>query len=163
MNAELNESTRRILLERCNAMLAAANFQSPTQQQAWQDYRNALQDMDTTVPNPVFPATPNEPTFPLTAEQLTQRTRKDDARPYAATIPDWSTWTPAQVDTNITNLIFSGKTLAQVETDIDNLPATIAGMKTGLKSAAAQIITIRNILIKMGQLEAVLRDETFRF
>lgn len=77
-------------------------------------------------------------------------------------LPDWASWTAQEATDNITNAIFGGKTLAQIETDIDNLPATIAGMKTGLKSAAAQIITIRTLLTFIAKAIVYIRDYTLR-
>ena len=74
MTPEENENARKILLERANAILHVANFLDTTQQQNWKTYRNALQDMDTTVEFPVFPATPDEPVYPFTVGQVTERT-----------------------------------------------------------------------------------------
>lgn len=70
----------------------------------------------------------------------------------------WWTWTAAEAETNIRGMIFNGKDLAGVELDIDGLPATIAGMKTGLKQAAAQIITLRTICIALAKMDVFLRN-----
>lgn len=43
------------------------------QRQEWITYRNALQDMDASVPTPIFPQIPAEPIFPLTAGQISER------------------------------------------------------------------------------------------
>src|SRR3990172_1129298 len=66
-------------------------------------------------------------------------------------LPDWSTWTALEAEAAVRAAIFAGNSLVTAQSQIDTLPATIAGMKTGLKSAANEIITIRNILEKMAK------------
>lgn len=73
MNVNFSESTRRILLQRCHIVLSADDYLSSAQKTAWIAYRDALQDMDTTIGNPVFPIQPDEPSFPLQLEQITLR------------------------------------------------------------------------------------------
>lgn len=68
-----DNNTRIILLARCHAILSADDFLSTAQKQAWIAYRDALQDMDTTIANPIFPTIPDEPTFPLTVQQQSIR------------------------------------------------------------------------------------------
>lgn len=75
-------------------------------------------------------------------------------------LPDWAAYTAAEAVAAIHDAIFAGATLATVQAQIDALPATIAGMKTGLKSAAAEIITTRNLLEKMAKAIVYLRDRT---
>lgn len=73
-------------------------------------------------------------------------------------LPDWATDTAQQAADRITNAIFNGQTLAQVQTSIDNLPNSFPGMKTGLKQAADAIITIRAILTNIAKAVVFLRD-----
>ena len=75
-------------------------------------------------------------------------------------LPDWAEYTAAEAVAAIHGAIFAGATLATVNAQIDALPATIAGMKTGLKSAAAEIITIRATMEKMAKAIVYLRDRT---
>lgn len=77
-------------------------------------------------------------------------------------LPNYSTWTPNEAQDNITAMILAGKTLAQINTDIDNLPNTIAGMKTGLKSVAQGIVNLRTVLAIIGKLVILLRNVAIR-
>lgn len=80
---------------------------------------------------------------------------------YAALNGWWSDTATGTVD-RITNAIFGGKSETQLHADIDALPATIAGMKTGLKSAASAIIATRTILTYMARAIVFLRDYAIR-
>lgn len=75
-------------------------------------------------------------------------------------LPEWATYTTAEAVDAIHNAIFAGATLATVNAQIDALPATIAGMRTGLKAVVAEIITERGILEKMAKVVVYLRDRT---
>lgn len=103
----LHENTRKILIKRCLDVLNSRNFLSSEQQTEWINYRNALQDLDTSIESPVFPVPPTEPTYPITAEQITQRTRQDSSKPFANSIPNWATWTQndwtAHFDANLSD------------------------------------------------------------
>ncbi len=73
-------------------------------------------------------------------------------------LPDWATWTAEEAAQHITGAIFAGKTLAQVDADIDLLPATVAGMRTGLHQAAAALIAVRVILTALARAVIYLRN-----
>jgi hypothetical protein len=73
-------------------------------------------------------------------------------------LPNWATWTAAEAETNVTNAIFNGATLAQVDAQIDALPASVAGMRTGLHQMAAAIVGIRGILSAMARAIIYLRN-----
>lgn len=75
-------------------------------------------------------------------------------------LPDWAAYTTTEAVAAIHNAIFSGATLATVNAQIDALPVTIAGMKTGLKAVVAEIITIRATMEKMAKAVVYLRDRT---
>lgn len=75
-------------------------------------------------------------------------------------LPEWAAYTTSEAVAAIHAAILGGDTLAQAQAKVDALPATIAGMKTGLKSAAAEIVAIRNILEKMSKIIVYLRDRT---
>lgn len=66
------EQNRKRLLEKAQLIINSSIFLD-NERDAWDAYKNALQDMDTTTANPVFPATPPEPTYPITVEQRSQR------------------------------------------------------------------------------------------
>lgn len=73
-------------------------------------------------------------------------------------LPDWANWTGAQAENHIHNAILNGKTLAQLEQDIDGLPATVEGMKIGLKQVAAALVDIRSILEKLAKAIIYIRN-----
>lgn len=73
-------------------------------------------------------------------------------------LPNYATWTPQESYDNTFNAIFNGANQATVDAQIDALPNTVAGMKTGLKALAAEIITIRLILANVLKMIAYLRN-----
>lgn len=73
-------------------------------------------------------------------------------------LPSWATWTASEAESFVSSNIFGGLTQAQVDSQIDALPATIAGMKTGLKQASAAILSIRSILMAMAKAIVYLRN-----
>jgi hypothetical protein len=73
-------------------------------------------------------------------------------------LPNWSTWTAAETETNITNLIFNGNTQAQQEAVANALPFTQAGMRQGFVNAVDNIIAIRSILVQMAKAIVYIRD-----
>lgn len=73
-------------------------------------------------------------------------------------LPNWATWTATEAESFVSSNIFNGLTQAQVDSQIDALPATIAGMKTGLKQASAAILSIRSILMAMAKAIVYLRN-----
>lgn len=77
-------------------------------------------------------------------------------------LPDWANWTPQQAENHIQNAILNGKTLAELELEIDDLPATVAGMKTGLKQVAAALVDIRAMLKKLAKAIIYIRNLTLR-
>lgn len=83
----------------------------------------------------------------------------DDAAAFEG-LPEWAGYTAAIAADAIHDAILAGDTLAQAQAKIDALPATIAGMKTGLKAAAAEMVTIRGIMEKMAKAVVYLRDRT---
>src|SRR5688572_13749361 len=72
-------------------------------------------------------------------------------------LPDWANWTPAQAENHVLNAILNGRTLEEVDADIDGLPATVAGMRAGLHSVADALIDTRTVLIKMARAIIYLR------
>lgn len=137
-------SIRRDLLKMTALILKSDNFIADGLRSQWITYRNALQDMDVTAENPIFPTMPDEPTFPLTAGQLTQRTRKDDAKTTAKNIPNWSTWSQVVFQTWCDDNLMTD---AQI-----NATSLSAELKTNLKANNA---FTRN----SGKLIIALRDE----
>jgi len=77
-------------------------------------------------------------------------------------LPNYATWTPAETQLNITNAVLNGKTLVQVNADIDALPNSVAGMKVGLKTVAQAIIDIRGVLAIIGKMIVLLRNVAIR-
>lgn len=73
-------------------------------------------------------------------------------------LPNYATWTPQEGYDNTFNAIFNGANQTTVDAQIDALPNTVAGMKTGLKALAAEIITIRLILAIIIKMIAYLRN-----
>lgn len=94
-----------------------------------------------------------------TPEQLAQESALVEAKAFSD-LPEWATYTTAEAVDTIHNAILAGDTLAQAQAKIDALPNSFAGMKTGLKSAAAEIVTVRNLLEKMAKAIVYLRDRT---
>ncbi len=79
-----------------------------------------------------------------------------------ASLNGWFTWSKEEAVSHVVNAVFSGKTLAEVDADIDALPANVAGMRQGLHNAAAQIIAIRNLLTFIVRVVVFLRDYAIR-
>lgn len=77
-------------------------------------------------------------------------------------LPDWANWTGVQAENHIQNVILNGKTLAQLEQDIDGLPATVEGMKMGLKQVAATLVDIRSMLKKIAKAVIYIRNLVLR-
>lgn len=73
-------------------------------------------------------------------------------------LPNYGIWTPQEAYNNTFNAILSGADKATVDAQIDALPNTIAGMKTGLKALALEVITIRLILATALKMIAYLRN-----
>lgn len=94
-----------------------------------------------------------------TPEGLAEAARYDEATAFED-LPEWAAYTTTEAVAAIHDAIFAGATLATVQAQIDALPATIAGMKTGLKAVVAEIITERGILEKMAKAIVYLRDRT---
>ena len=76
------------------------------------------------------------------------------------TLPEWANWTYQQAETHITGAILNGKTLEEVNLDIERLPVTVAGMKTGLHQTAAALIETRTMLVAMAKAIIYVRDLT---
>lgn len=75
-------------------------------------------------------------------------------------LPEWASYTTAEAVAAIHAAILGGDTLVQAQAKVDTLPNSFAGMKTGLKSAAAELVAIRGILEKMSKVIVYLRDRT---
>lgn len=97
--------------------------------------------------------------FDGVAEQAILDQVQDDAAAFEG-LPEWAAYTTTEAVDAIHNAILAGDTLAQAQAKIDALPATIAGMKTGLKAAAAEFVTARGLLEKMAKAVVYLRDRT---
>ena len=122
------------------------------------DYSRALQPAETASAQSVVNA--HDPSALLPIEQ-------DDADEVSAktafrSLPNYATWSPQETQDNITNMILSGKTKAQVDADIAALPATIAGMKTGLTTLADAVIDTRTVLALIGKMITYLRQIAVR-
>lgn len=100
-----------------------------------------------------------EPADEPTAEELAEAAIYEAATAFEG-LPDWAAYTATEAADAIHDAIFAGATLATVNAQIDALPATIAGMKTGLKAVVAEQITERGILEKMAKAIVYLRDRT---
>lgn len=72
-------------------------------------------------------------------------------------LPTYATLSPDETQQLVINNVLNGKTLAEIETDIDNLSNTVAGMKTGLKVVAGAIIDLRMVLSLVAKMVAWLR------
>lgn len=75
-------------------------------------------------------------------------------------LPEWATYTADEAVAAVHNAIAGGNTLAVMKSQIDGLPNSFAGMKTGLKAVADDIAAIRGILEKMAKVQIYLRDRT---
>lgn len=75
-------------------------------------------------------------------------------------LPGWATWTAAEAEAFIHDSVFGGSDLAAVQSQIDALPATIAGMKAGLKNIADAIIQLRSNQQRIVRAIVLLRDRT---
>lgn len=73
-------------------------------------------------------------------------------------LPNYATWTPQESYDNTFNAIFNGADQATINVQIDGLPNTFVGMKTGLKALASEIITIRIILATAIKMVAYIRN-----
>lgn len=73
------------------------------------------------------------------------------------------TMTADEAMTHIHSSVLSGKTEAQVNSDIDALANTVAGMKIGLKTIGASLVAIRDILELIVKLLLFIRDLVIRF
>lgn len=83
---------------------------------------------------------------------------------YASTLTNfdgvngWTTYTPQEAQDAFTQNVFAGKTLQQVDVDIDALPATVPGMRTGLHQAAAAIVALRDRTGILAKAAALIRN-----
>jgi len=96
--------------------------------------------------------------FPLEQDEIDASVARVSFR----NLPNYATWTPAETQLNITNAVLNGKTLVQVNADIDALPNSVAGMKVGLKTVAQAIIDIRGVLAIIGKMIVLLRNVAIR-
>ena len=79
-------------------------------------------------------------------------------------LPDWlKTVTAQQTADYIHQNILNGFTSVQVDTYIDGLPNTVAGMKTGLKQIGGALVAIRDILEIIVKLLMYIRDLVIRY
>lgn len=95
-------------------------------------------------------------------------------RAYMA-LPDWSTWTPTQGKDYIVANVFSGNNTTQANTYIDNtivaittanitqINAQLANIRTVLKTAAAAIISLRDMMSVCVQGILYLRDIVIKY
>jgi len=79
-------------------------------------------------------------------------------------LPDWlKTWTANEASGYIHDNVLNGLDSAGVESYVDNLPNTVAGMKTGLKQIGNALVSIRDILEIIAKLLMYIRDLVIRF
>ena len=72
-------------------------------------------------------------------------------------LPDYAAWTPQETQEQLTKAVLGGRSLAQIVLEIDNLPNTVAGMKTGLKIIAAAIVDLRGTIATIGKILTLMR------
>ena len=73
------------------------------------------------------------------------------------------TMTADEAMTHIHSSVLGGKTEAQINSDIDALANTVAGMKIGLKTIGVSLVAIRDILELIVKLLLFIRDLVIRF
>ncbi len=89
--------------------------------------------------------------------------QKDAVTNYAV-LPDWvRTGTAADAEAYITNQIWNGMTLAQVQSYIDTNVVDLASAKVALKQTATAVITMRGLFILTAKLLMYVRDLVIRF
>ncbi len=89
--------------------------------------------------------------------------QKDAVINYAV-LPDWvRTGTAADAEAYITNQIWNGLTLAQIQSYIDTNVVDLASAKAALKQTATAVITLRGLFILTAKLLIYARDLVIRF
>ena len=79
-------------------------------------------------------------------------------------LPNWlKTWTAEQASSYVHGNVLSGLDSAGVDSYVNNLPNTVAGMKTGLKQIGGALVAIRDILEIITKLLMYIRDLVIRF
>ena len=79
-------------------------------------------------------------------------------------LPDWlKTWTADEASQYVHDNVLNGLDVAGVDAYVDNLPSTVAGMKTGLKQIGGALVSIRDILEIIAKLLMYIRDLVIRF
>ena len=95
---------------------------------------------------------------------IVERQSIGDAVTNYAVLPDWiKTWTADDASTYVHDNVLSGLDVAGVDAYVDNLPNTVAGMKTGLKQIGSALVAIRDILEIIAKLLMYIRDLVIRF
>ena len=138
--------------------LSAAGFKSCT----YMDSYITVQDADDqSAVMTVYDA--HDPTARI-AYNEEKRTSQDEAVTNYTVLPDWiKTWTANDVSTYVHDNVLSGLDVAGVDAYVDNLPNTVAGMKTGLKQIGSALVAIRDILEIIAKLLMYIRDLVIRF
>jgi hypothetical protein len=78
------------------------------------------------------------------------------------TPPDWANWTYQQAEDHIKSAILNGKSLAEINADIEALPGTVDGMRTGLRQVAGALLAVRAILVAEARAILYLRNLILR-
>jgi hypothetical protein len=98
------------------------------------------------------------------AEYETLVTEQANAVTGFQTLPAFlKTMTADEAMTHIHSSVLDGKTEAQINTDIENLANSFAGMKNGLKTIGASLVAIRDILELIVKLLLFIRDLVIRY
>jgi len=79
-------------------------------------------------------------------------------------LPNWlKEWSGIDAASYVHDNVLSGLDSAEVDAYVDNLPNTVAGMKTGLKQIGGALVAIRDILEIIARLLMYIRDLVIRF
>ena len=79
-------------------------------------------------------------------------------------LPDWlKEWSANDAAAYVHDNVLNGFDAAGVDAYVDNLPATVEGMKTGLKQIGGALVAIRDILEIVAKLLMYIRDLVIRF
>lgn len=72
-------------------------------------------------------------------------------------LPNYATFTPDEAESAVVAAVLGGQSKAELDAEIDALPNSVAGMKTGLKQLAGGVVDLRAVLGKVARMVTYLR------
>ena len=101
---------------------------------------------------------------PIDYVEIARQQAEEDAINDYKVLPDWlKEWSANDAAAYVHDNVLNGFDAAGVDAYVDNLPATVEGMKTGLKQIGGALVAIRDILEIIAKLLMYIRDLVIRF